>query len=222
MIFLILLMLFQPLPAEAQETVVVDDDFVCLKATVQAEEKYQIKTNLLTSISNVETGRWNEQVSQKVAWPWTVNVKGKGYFYKTKAEAVAAVKDWQRRGYRSIDVGCMQINLRFHGREFASVEDAFDPDKNVEVAAKFLKKRYSVRNDWMRAAADYHSRNQRKAKVYMRKLLVAINNVNIERDQYLTTQYASNFLVTEDNRNWLSKLFAQNKNRKEVKISLKD
>lgn len=221
MIFLILLMLFQPLPAEAQETVVVDDDFVCLNATVQAEEKYQIKTNLLTSISNVETGRWNEKVGQKVAWPWTVNVKGKGYFYKTKAEAVAAVRDWQNRGYKSIDVGCMQINLRFHGKEFASVEDAFDPHKNVDAAARFLKNRYNVRKDWLHAATDYHSRNQRKANVYMKKLLVALNNVKIERSQYLTS-YASNMMITEDNRSWLSKLFDPNKKAQELQISMKD
>lgn len=221
MIFLILLMLFQPLPAEAQETVVVDDDFVCLNATVQAEEKYQIKTNLLTSISNVETGRWNEKVAQKVAWPWTVNVKGKGYFYKTKAEAVAAVKDWQSRGYKSIDVGCMQINLRFHGKEFASIEDAFDPHKNVDVAARYLRNRYNVRKDWLHAATDYHSRNQRKANVYMKKLLVALNNVKIERSQYLTS-YASNMMITEDNRSWLSKLFDPNKKAQELQISMKD
>ncbi len=227
MIFFILLMLFQPLPAEAHENANVDSGNVCLKATVQAEEKYQIKTNLLTSISNVETGRWNEQASKKVAWPWTVNVNGKGHFYKTKAEAVAAVKDWQRRGYRSIDVGCMQINLRFHGRKFASIEDAFDPDKNVEIAAQILKERYSVRKDWMQAAADYHSKNHRKAQVYMKKLLVALNNVKTEKSQAATQyvpkiQYASNLLITKDNRNWLSKLVGQKKKNKELEISLKD
>ena len=68
MIFLILLMLFQPLPAKAQETAIVDEDFVCLSATLKAEEKYQIQKHLLTSISNVETGRWNERLQQKAAW----------------------------------------------------------------------------------------------------------------------------------------------------------
>lgn len=221
MIFLILLMLFQPLPAKAQETAIVDEDFVCLSATLKAEEKYQIQKHLLTSISNVETGRWNERLQQKAAWPWTVNVKGKGYFYKTKAEAVAAVKNWQKRGYKSIDVGCMQVNLRFHGKKFASLEEAFDPEKNVDVAARFLKKRHQSRGDWMKAATDYHSKRPSKARAYKKKLLVALDAAKTGRDRYMA-QYASNFLIVKDNRGWFSRWFDKNEDVKEIKLSLRN
>lgn len=221
MIFLILLMLFQPLPAKAQETAVVDEDFVCLSATLKAEEKYQIQKHLLTSISNVETGRWNKRLQQKAAWPWTVNVKGKGYFYKTKAEAVAAVKNWQKRGYKSIDVGCMQVNLRFHGKKFASLEEAFDPEKNVDVAARFLKKRHQSRGDWMKAATDYHSKRPSKARAYKKKLLAALDAAKTGRDRYMA-QYASNFLIVKDNRGWFSRWFDKNEDVKEIKLSLRN
>lgn len=221
MIFLILLMLFQPLPAKAQETAVVDEDFVCLSAALKAEEKYQIQKHLLTSISNVETGRWNKHLQQKAAWPWTVNVKGRGYFYKTKAEAVAAVKNWQKRGYKSIDVGCMQVNLRFHGKEFASLEDAFDPEKNVDVAARFLKKRHQSRGDWMKAATDYHSKRPSKARAYKKKLLAAFDTAKTGRDRYMA-QYASNFLIVKDNRGWFSRWFDKSENVKEIKLSLRN
>lgn len=221
MIFLILLMLFQPLPAKAQETAVVDEDFVCLSATLKAEEKYQIQKHLLTSISNVETGRWNKRLQQKAAWPWTVNVKGKGYFYKTKAEAVAAVKNWQKRGYKSIDVGCMQVNLRFHGKKFASLEEAFDPEKNVDVAARFLKKRHQSRGDWMKAATDYHSKRPSKARAYKKKLLAALDVAKTGRDRYMA-QYASNFLIVKDNRGWFSRWFDKNEDVKEIKLSLRN
>ncbi len=221
MIFLILLMLFQPLPAKAQETAIVDEDFVCLSATLKAEEKYQIQKHLLTSISNVETGRWNERLQQKAAWPWTVNVKGKGYFYKTKAEAVAAVKNWQKRGYKSIDVGCMQVNLRFHGKKFASLEEAFDPEKNVDVAARFLKKRHQSRGDWMKAATDYHSKRPSKARAYKKKLLAALDAAKTGRDRYMA-QYASNFLIVKDNRGWFSRWFDKNEDVKEIKLSLRN
>lgn len=221
MIFLILLMLFQPLPAKAQETAIVDEDFVCLSATLKAEEKYQIQKHLLTSISNVETGRWNERLQQKAAWPWTVNVKGRGYFYKTKAEAVAAVKNWQKRGYKSIDVGCMQVNLRFHGKKFASLEEAFDPEKNVDVAARFLKKRHQSRGDWMKAATDYHSKRPSKARAYKKKLLAALDAAKTGRDRYMA-QYASNFLIVKDNRGWFSRWFDKNEDVKEIKLSLRN
>lgn len=221
MIFLILLMLFQPLPAKAQETAIVDEDFVCLSATLKAEEKYQIQKHLLTSISNVETGRWNPRLQQKAAWPWTVNVKGKGYFYKTKAEAIAAVKNWQRRGYKSIDVGCMQVNLRFHGKQFANLEEAFDPEKNVDVAAQFLKKRHKSRGDWMKAATDYHSKRPSKANVYKKKLLAALDTAKAGRDRYMA-QYASNFLVIKDNRGWFSRWFDKSDDVEEIKLSLRN
>ena len=71
-------MLFQPLPVDAQDTVIIEEDFVCLNATMQAEEEYQIQKHLLTSISSIESGRWHNGQQEKAAWPWTVNVKGKG------------------------------------------------------------------------------------------------------------------------------------------------
>jgi len=221
MIFLILLMLFQPLPTEAQEPAIVDEALVCLNATIQAEEEHQIQTNLLSSIANVETGRWNERLQQKMAWPWSVNVRGKGYFYKTKAEAIAAVKKWQKRGYKSIDVGCMQVNLRFHGSEFANLEEAFDPEKNVAVAARILKKRYNLRNDWMMAATDYHSRRPKKASAYKKKILAEWDNSEASRAKF-AVQYAANFLVTKDTRSWFSKLFDRGEDAPSLTLSLRD
>ena len=221
MIFLILLMLFQPLPVDAQDTVIIEEDFVCLNATMQAEEEYQIQKHLLTSISSIESGRWHNGQQEKAAWPWTVNVKGKGYFYKTKAEAVAAVKKWQARGYTSIDVGCMQVNLRFHGKKFANIEDAFDPKKNVDVAAQFLKKRYEKRGDWMRAATDYHSKKPSKARAYKKKLLTALNNAREVSERFLAQQ-ASNYLIIKDNRSWLSRWFDRDETVKEIKLSLRN
>ena len=201
MLFFILLMLFQPLPAVAQEIVTADEEFICINAAIEAEKHYQIKKNLLVSISKIETGRWNEQLQQKTAWPWTVNVAGKGYFYKSKSEAIAAVKKWQSAGYDSIDVGCMQINLRFHGDKFANLEDAFDPEKNVDVAAKFLLGRYKHRKDWLFAATDYHSKRPSKARVYKQKLLASLseeNRMDYSADKAVKVnfdvKYAHNFL----------------------------
>ena len=164
MYFLTLLMLLLPISANAQEIAPVDEGFICMDATTRAEEKHQIQKYLLTSISTVETGKWNKTAQQKMAWPWTINVRGKGHYYKTKEAAVAAAKALRKRGIINFVVGCMQINMRFHGKEFASLEDAFDPEKNVEYAARFLKRLYDRRQDWMKAATDYHSRRPAKAQ----------------------------------------------------------
>lgn len=96
MFLLILLMLIQPVQAQAYSEV-RDDALVCMDATQKFEKKYQIKEHLLTTISSVETGRWNAKTKQKVAWPWTVNAQGKGTYFETKAQAVREVKRLQKR-----------------------------------------------------------------------------------------------------------------------------
>lgn len=136
------------------------------------EKEYQIKKHLLTTISSVETGRWNEKEQQSLAWPWTINAQGKGQFFKTKAEAVKAIKKLQAQGVKSIDVGCMQINLSYHGKAFKSIEDALDPQKNVTYAAKYLKSLYLKKGkDWLKAAMAYHSTTPHKAQRYKKKIV---------------------------------------------------
>ncbi len=43
------------------------------------------------------------------------------------------------RARKLVDLGCMQINHRYHGEKFPSVEAMFDPARNVDYAARFLK-----------------------------------------------------------------------------------
>lgn len=177
MFFVILLMLLQPVQVKAAQRF-VDDTYVCMQATQKFEKQYNIKKHLLTTISSVETGRWNEEAQQSLAWPWTINAQGKGQFFKTKAEAVRAIKKLQAQGVKSIDVGCMQINLSYHGDAFDSIEDALDPQKNVEYAAQYLTKLYKRNNkDWLQAAMAYHSTTPRKALRYKKKIVSAYEMV---------------------------------------------
>lgn len=173
MFFLVLLMLIQPVQAKAYNEL-VDDSAVCINATQKMEKVYQIKRHLLTTIASVETGRWNAEKKQKNAWPWTVNAQGKGTFFETKAEAIREVKKLQAQGVKSIDVGCMQINLAYHPDAFDSIEKAFDPQTNAEYAAKFLKNLYENNNkDWIKAAMAYHSSVPTKALKYKKKIVSA-------------------------------------------------
>lgn len=144
---------------------------LCQIAVDKAEKNYQIKSNLLQTIASVESGRWNAQAGKRVAWPWTVHANGKGRYYKSKAEAIAAVKDMQQRGITNIDVGCMQINLKYHGEAFANLEEAFDPEKNVAYSAQFLRNLYKRnKQNWTKTAMHYHSRNLRKGTNYKNRL----------------------------------------------------
>lgn len=149
----------------------MNDGALCAIAAHEAGVEYGVDFDLLQTISAVESGRWDNLQNRYVAWPWTVNVKGKGYYYASRDEALDAIKKFQKQGINSIDVGCMQINLRFHGKEFSSVEDALDPLKNVKYSAKFLRSLYSRNgNNWEKAAQKYHSGNPKKGNAYTKKL----------------------------------------------------
>lgn len=147
------------------------DNSLCLVAAKEASKKFGVSYDLLQTISAVESGVWNNIRNTYVAWPWTVNVNGKGYYYETKADAVSAIKKFQADGFQSIDVGCMQINLKYHGSAFSSVEEALDPSQNVQYSAKFLRTLYSrFDNDWEKAAKRYHSAKPIEGTVYSKRL----------------------------------------------------
>ncbi len=147
------------------------DSSVCSAAAKKAGAEYGVNFDLLQTIAVVESGRWDNLQNRYVAWPWTVNAQGKGYYFASREEAVKAVKDFQAQGIDSIDVGCMQINLRYHGKSFASIEDALDPLKNVAYSAKFLRKLYSANGrNWKKAARKYHSSNPTQGEIYTQRL----------------------------------------------------
>lgn len=176
-ILVISLVITHPLKAQkeyksdASALIKADDTELCSLVAAGMESKYGIKTHLLQTISSVETGRWDYNKEKFISWPWTINVNGKGQHFNTKEEAVAEVKRLQANGTKNIDVGCMQISLKYHSDAFNSLEDAFEPEINVEYSAKFLKKLYNIRQDWQKAAMDYHSKIPSKGQKYRKKLV---------------------------------------------------
>ena len=71
---------------------------------------------------------------------------------------------------RSIDVGCMQVNLLHHPQAFATLEQAFDPPTNARYAARFLISLFHQTADWPKAGALYHSATPEIAADYARRL----------------------------------------------------
>ena len=88
-------------------------------------------------------------------------------FFDTKAEAVAWSRGAARRGVRSLDTGCMQVNLQTHPDAFASLDAAFDPATNADYAARYLRDLYAEANgDWNVAVGLYHSHTPDLAAEY--------------------------------------------------------
>lgn len=140
---------------------------LCTRQVSRQERRYGIPFHLLGAIANSESGRWHQGLSMAVPWPWTANVEGASYFFHTKAEAVSAVQKFQAQGKRSIDVGCMQVNLMHHPEAFSSLSQAFDPGYNVDYAARFLRGHYDETHSWRAAVGRYHSRTPYYAESYI-------------------------------------------------------
>ena len=78
-------------------------------------------------------------------------------FLPSKAAAIAEVERLRAQGVTNIDVGCMQINLYHHPKAFDSLEQAFDPDRNIAYAIGFLRELRDRWGSWTRAVGNYHS-----------------------------------------------------------------
>lgn len=130
----------------------------CAAYITQHEKVHNIPEGLLHAISMVESGRKDSKGSI-VAWPWTVNAQGQSYYFPSKDAAITTVREMQRKGISSIDVGCMQVNLHHHPKAFANLESAFDPAQNVAYAARFLTGLKKEHASWHKAVAHYHSAN---------------------------------------------------------------
>ena len=129
----------------------------CAQRTAAAERAIGMPTHLLTAVSKVESGRWHAETGEILAWPWTVTAGGEGRFLPSKEAAIAEVERLRAQGVTNIDVGCMQINLRYHPKAFDSLEQAFDPDRNVAYAIGFLRDLRDRWGSWTRAVGSYHS-----------------------------------------------------------------
>jgi len=165
---LLLLLLAPPALAQGQSP-----GEVCRAAIAQAERERRLPPRLLAAIGRVESGRRDPATGATQPWPWAINAEGRGSFFPDKAAAIAAVRALQAQGVRSIDVGCLQINLRHHPAAFASLEEAFEPLANARYAARFLAELQSTRGDWMQAAAHYHSQTPGFAEPYRARVAAA-------------------------------------------------
>lgn len=110
---------------------------------------------------------------QRQPWPWTLNVRGRGFWFKNRESAVAYA-DIERQTHRNFDVGLCQINWRWHGHHFSSINELIDPERNLRYAALYLSKLRKQKNSWISAIGAYHSpSNSERARAYVERVLSA-------------------------------------------------
>lgn len=144
-----------------------DPAVVCDDAAQQVARESGVPLNVLRAITRTETGRGSG--ADLRPWPWTVNMEGRGIWFDTADQAQVYVFRHFQRGARSFDVGCFQINYKWHGKAFNSIEEMFDPLINARYAARYLKQLHGEFGNWNQAAGAYHSRTQKYAARYLKR-----------------------------------------------------
>ncbi len=165
---------------------------ICQREVANVEKNEHIPAHLLSAISKVESGRWNKEKQAIIAWPWTITAEGEGKFFTSKQKAIQDIHTLIEMGVTNIDVGCMQINLFFHGDNFESIEQSLEPNLNVVYAAKYLKKMYRQGQNWTTAAGHYHSKTPKAFRVYKEKVVKIWNSIKRNRSE--TIQLATRYL----------------------------
>jgi soluble lytic murein transglycosylase-like protein len=124
---------------------------VCERELVRAAAANHVPLGMLYAVGLTESGQGG------TLQPYALNIEGRAAFEQSKDAALRTFRTAKANGATLIDVGCMQINHKYHGENFASLEDMFDPEKNVAYAAHFLSELKEREGTWTSAIARYHA-----------------------------------------------------------------
>ena len=137
---------------------------LCRHAAIRAADDEGVPREVMLAITLVETR--TKRGDESGPWPWTVNVAGKGTWFPSRAAALLHAQQALAGGQPSFDVGCFQLNFRWHGTAFTSIDEMFEPGPSGLYAARFLKSLHAETGDWIKASGLYHSRTAKHAKRY--------------------------------------------------------
>lgn len=142
-----------------------DPAALCEAATARAAASTGVPAEVLAAIALTESGR--SRAGRMRPWPWTLHAEGRGHWFDSAAAAADAAQALLDRGVRNVDVGCFQVNHRWHGAAFASLDVMLDPDTNALHAARFLAGLADELGSWDAAVGAYHSRTPALAERYL-------------------------------------------------------
>jgi hypothetical protein len=126
------------------------------------ETKHHIPPGLLLAVIKTESN----------LNPLALNINGKSLFFNDKDKAIKAINEAIASGATNLDIGLAQINYRWHGENFTSVDSMLSPELNINYAAELLSKLKLTHGDWHKALRYYHSAKPIHHKAYSRKVVM--------------------------------------------------
>jgi hypothetical protein len=136
---------------------------LCEDAARRAALETGVPVDVLHAISLTETGRAHQ--GRMRPWPWAANIDGQGFWFDGPEAAQAFARDQLARGRRSFDLGCFQINWRWHGENLprrATCWTRCAPPATPPASWRL----YDELGNWEAAAGAYHSRTPHLAERY--------------------------------------------------------
>lgn len=108
--------------------------------------------------------------------PYTLRTFTTPYYFKEKEQALDKLNQLART-HKSIDVGLMQINIKYHADKFNSFDELLDIEQNVRIGAEILKEVMASTSNKIIGIGRYHSYTPERADYYGRKVLAVAKQV---------------------------------------------
>jgi hypothetical protein len=147
----------------------------CDAALQAAAKATGVPLRLLRALAPVESGLRSRAGVASLAWPWTINANQYGrYYFRTRAAAERHLRALLEAGIDNVDIGCMQVNWRWHRQVLSSPAIALTPPINAQYAALMLKAYHDRTGSWAKAVGLYHSRSPVLADAYSLRVARAL------------------------------------------------
>lgn len=133
---------------------------------------------ILYAVALVESAQINDRLA--APWPWALNRQGRAIIPSSRFEARGILNEALNKGIRSIDVGLMQVNVRWNGHRVRRPDDLLDPETNIRVGADVLTEAIdSAPGDLALGIGRYHTgwRNDADAYRYGRHVLAIAQQI---------------------------------------------
>ena len=144
-----------------------------------AAQAHGLDTLLVYSVALAESasGRGNGSIGP---WPWTLRAPGQPVYTASERQAEEALTQLQQQHGGAIDVGLMQVNIRWNGHRVASPADLLDPATNVMVGATILAEAIqSSPSDLELGIGRYHAwEDEARARNYGSRVLAIYRNLH--------------------------------------------
>ena len=123
-----------------------------------------VERDVVENIIRVESG----------ARPFVINTNSElgSFYFQSRGSAEQALALLLKKGYKNLDIGAAQVNIRWHPDLYEHPAELFDVRKNIIAAGYVLKKHRKPGDTLFITVGRYHSpSNTERANQYAAKVL---------------------------------------------------